>query len=203
MIHHSLLAFYSSVTFFVGGVQSLSHVTLSETSWAAANQALLSSTISQNLLKFMSIELIMPSNHLILCRLLLLSIFPSIGVCSNDSALRIRWPKYWSSSFSISRSNEYSGLISFRIDWFDLLAVHRILKSLLQLLEHGLNLHGMIWACHPPLLSRGETWPGKAADRCSFQASLAGTGICGGAHGLEPTNTATLWFRQPTCRWVG
>ena len=135
MIHHSLLAFYSSVTFGGGGgVQSLSHVILSATSWAAAHQAPLSSTVSQNLLKFMSIESVMPPNHLILCHLLLLllSVFPSIGVFSNESALQIRWPKYWSSSFSISPSNEYSGLISFRIDWFDLLAVHRALKSLLQ-----------------------------------------------------------------------
>ena len=104
------------------------------TSWTAACQASLSSTISQNLLKLMSTESIMPSNYLILCRPLLLqpSIFPSIRVFSNESALSIRWPKYWSFSFSISPSNEYSGLISFRIDWFDLLAVQRTLKSLLQ-----------------------------------------------------------------------
>ena len=104
------------------------------TSWTAACQASLSSTISQNLLKLKSTESIMPSNYLILCRPLLLqpSIFPSIRVFSNESALSIRWPKYWSFSFSISPSNEYSGLISFRIDWFDLLAVQRTLKSLLQ-----------------------------------------------------------------------
>ena len=104
------------------------------TSWTAACQASLSSTISQNLLKLMSTESIMPSNYLILCRPLLLqpSIFPSIRVFSNESALSTRWPKYWSFSFSISPSNEYSGLISFRIDWFDLLAVQRTLKSLLQ-----------------------------------------------------------------------
>ena len=104
------------------------------TSWTAACQASLSSTISQNLLKLKSTESIMPSNYLILCRPLLLqpSIFPSIRVFSNESALSIRWPKYWSFSFSISPSNEYSGLISFRIDWFDLLAVQGTLKSLLQ-----------------------------------------------------------------------
>ena len=101
---------------------------------AAAGQAPLSSTISQSLLKFMSFELVMLSNHLILCCPLLLpaSIFPSIKVFSNEPALCIRWPKYWSFISSISLSNEYSGLISFRIDWFDLLGVQGILRSLLQ-----------------------------------------------------------------------
>ena len=103
------------------------------TSWTATYQASLSITNSQSLLKFMSIELVMPSNHLIICRPLLLpSIFPSIRVFSNESVLCIKWPKYWSFSFSISPSNEYSGLISFRIDWFDLLAGQGTLKSLLQ-----------------------------------------------------------------------
>ena len=106
-------------------VQSLSHVRLSATPWTTADQASLSITNSQNLLKLMSIESVMPSNHLILCRPLLPpSIFPSIGVFSNESVFHIRWPKYWSISFSISPSNEYSGLISFRMDWLDLLAVH-------------------------------------------------------------------------------
>ena len=97
-------------------------------------QASLSSTISQSLLNLMSIESVMPSNHLILCRPLLLlpSIFPSVRVFSNESVLRIRWPKYWSFSFSISPSSEYSGLISFQIDWFDLLAVQGTLKNLVQ-----------------------------------------------------------------------
>ena len=105
-----------------------------ETSWTAVCQASLSITNSQSSLEFMSIELVMPSNHLILCLplLLLASIFPSIRVFSNESALRISWPKYWSFSFSISPSNEYSGLISFRMNWFDLLAVQGTLKSLLQ-----------------------------------------------------------------------
>ena len=104
-------------------VQSLSRVQLFATPWTEANQASLSITNSQSLLKLMSIESVMPSNHLILCRPLLLpSIFPSIRVFSSESVLCIRWPKYWSFSFSISPSNEYSGLISFRIDWFDLLA---------------------------------------------------------------------------------
>ena len=106
----------------------------SATSWTAACQAPLSLTISWSLLKCMFIESVMPSNHLILCHpfFLLPSIFPSIRVFSNDSALCIRWPKDWSFSFRISPSNEYSRLISFRIDWFDLLAVQGTLKSLLQ-----------------------------------------------------------------------
>ena len=97
----------------------------------------LSFTISRSLLKLMSIDSVMPSNHLSLCFPLLPSIFPSIGVFSNESALRIRWPKYWNFSFSISPSNEYSGLIALRIDWFDLLAVQQTLKSLLQ--HHSLK----------------------------------------------------------------
>ena len=125
-------------------VQSLSRVRLFVTPWTAAHQASLSITNSQSLLKLMSIKLmsiklVMPSNHLILCHplLLLSSIFPSIRVFSNESVLRIRWPVYWSFSFSISLSDEYSGLISFRIDWLDLLAVQGTLKSLLQ--HHSFN----------------------------------------------------------------
>ena len=104
------------------------------TPWTAAHQASLSINNSRSLLKVMFIKSVMPSNHLILCHpfLLLPSIFPSIRVSSNESVLHIRWPKYWSFSFSISLSNAYSGLISFRIDWFDLLAVQGTLKSLLQ-----------------------------------------------------------------------
>ena len=115
-------------------VQSLSHVQLFVTPWTAAHQAFLSITNFQSLLKLMSIESVMPSNHLILCCTLLLlpSVFPSIRVFSNESVLHIRWPKYWNFSFSISPSNEYSELISFRIAWFDLLAVQGTLKSLLQ-----------------------------------------------------------------------
>ena len=115
-------------------VQSLSCVRLFATPWTAARQASLSITNSRNLLTLTSIELVMLSNHLILCHplLLLASIFPSIRVFSSESVLRIRWPKYWSFSFSISPSNEYSGLISFRIDGFDLLAVQGPLKNLLQ-----------------------------------------------------------------------
>ena len=115
-------------------VQLLSHVGLSVTLWTAARQASLSITNSWSLLRLMSIESVMPSHHLILCRplLLLSSVFPSIRVFSNESVLCIRWLKYWSSSFSISPSNEYSGLISFRIDLLDLLAALKTLKSLLQ-----------------------------------------------------------------------
>ena len=118
----------------VSSVQSLSRVRLVTTSWTTARQASLSMTNSWSLLKLISIELVMPSNHLILCHPLLLppSVFPSIRVFSCESVLRIRWPKYWRFSFSISPSNEYSGLISFRIDWLDLLAVQGTLKSLLQ-----------------------------------------------------------------------
>ena len=128
MIYLISLVYISSVQF------SLSVMSNSVIPWTAAGKASLSITNSQSLLKLIFIELVMPSNHLILCHppLFLPSIFPSIRDFSNESALCIRWPKDWSFSFSISPSNEYSGLISFRIDWFDLLAVQVILKSLLQ-----------------------------------------------------------------------
>ena len=115
-------------------VQSPSRVQLFATPWTAAHQASLSITSSWSSLTLMSVELVVPSNHLILCRPLLLlpSVFPSIRVLFNESVLHIGWPKYWSFSFSISPSNEYSRLISFRIDWLDLLAVQGALKSLLQ-----------------------------------------------------------------------
>ena len=119
---------------FVVVAQSLRHVQFLATLWTAAHQASLSFTICQSLLKLMTIESVMPSNHLILCPLFLLlsSIFPRIRVFSSESPLRIMWPKYWSFSISISPSNEYSGLISFRTDWFDILAVQGTLKSLFQ-----------------------------------------------------------------------
>ena len=115
-------------------VQSLSRVQLFVTPWTAARQASLFITNSRSLLKLMSIELLMPSNHLILCHpfIFLPSVFPSIRIFSNETVLHIRWPKYWSFSFSINPSNEYSGLISFRMNWLDLLAVQGTLKSLLQ-----------------------------------------------------------------------
>ena len=131
MIHFELIF----VTVVKSSIQfSCSVMSDSVTPWTAARQASLSITNSQSLLKLMSIESVMPSNHLILCHPLLLppSIFPSIRVFSSESVLCIRWPKYWNFSFNISPSNEYSGLISFRIDWFYLLAVQGTLKSLLQ-----------------------------------------------------------------------
>ena len=126
---HPLYKYYA-----FSSVQSLSHVRLFVTPWIAAHQAFLSITNSQSSLKLMSIESVMPSSHLILCHLLLLlpPIPPSIRVFSNESTLRMKWPKYWSFSFSISPSNEHPGLISFRMNWLDLLAVQGTLKSLLQ-----------------------------------------------------------------------
>ena len=136
-----------SKRFFCRGscfVQLLSCVQLFVNPWTAARQASLSITNSQSLLKLMSIELVMPSNYLILCHpfLLLPSIFPSIRVFSNESVHHIRWPKYWSFSFSISHPNEYSWLISFRMDWLNLLAVQGTLKSLLQ---HHSSKVSILW----------------------------------------------------------
>ena len=127
---YSSLCMYSSVS----SIQSLSRVRLFVTPWTVAHQASLSITNSWSLLNLVTIESVMPTKYLILCRPLLLlpSIFPSIRVFSNESVLHIRWPKYWSFSFSISPSNEYSGLISFRMDWLGLLAVQGTLQSLLQ-----------------------------------------------------------------------
>ena len=124
----------SCVPQIFSSVQSLCCVQLFETPWTAARQASLSITDSRSLLRLMSIKSVMPSNHLILCHPLLLlpSVFPNIRIFSKESVLYFRWPKYWSFSFSISLSNEYSGLISFRNDWLDLLAVQGTLKSLLQ-----------------------------------------------------------------------
>ena len=144
-------------------VQLLSHVWLFVTPWTAACQVSLSVTNSQSLLKLMSIKLVMPSNHLIFYRPLLLppSTVPSIRVFSNESALHIRWPKYWSFSFSISPSNENSGLISFRMDWLDLLAVQGTLKSLLQ--HHSskasILLHSafFIFQLSHPYMTTGKT----------------------------------------------
>ena len=129
---------------FFSSVQSLSCVSLIVTPWNAVHKASLSITNSQILLKLMSIKLVMPSNHLILYHPLLLlpSIFPSISIFSNESVLHIRWPKYWSFSFSISPCNEYSGLISFRMDWLDLLAVQGTHKSFLQ---HHSSKASILW----------------------------------------------------------
>ena len=135
---------FTVVSVQFSSVQLLSCVRLFATPWTAARQASLSITNSQSLLKLMSIESVMPSSHLILCHplLLLTSIFPSITVFSNESVLHIRWPKYWSFSSSISPSNEYSGLNSFRIDQLDLLAVQGTLKSLLQ---HCSSKASILW----------------------------------------------------------
>ena len=147
----------------VAVVQSLSRVQLFVTPWTAAHQVPLSFTISQSLLKLMSIESVMPSNHLILCcpLLFLPSVFPSMRVFSNELAVCIRWPKYQNFSFSISPSSDYSGLISFRIDWFDLLSVQRTLKSLLQhhsskasILQHSAFF--MVQLSHP-YMTTGKT----------------------------------------------
>ena len=134
----------------VVGVQSLSHVWLSVTPWTAAHQASLPFTISWSLLKFMSIQLVMPSNHLILCcpLLPLPSIFSSIRVFSNESALSIRWPKYWSFSFSISPSNKYSGLTSFRIDVISLLSkgLSRVFPSTTIQKHQFFRAHPSLWS---------------------------------------------------------
>ena len=146
-------------------VQPLSPVRLFATPWTAARQASLSISNSQSLLNLMSTELVMPSNHLILCPPLFLppSIFSSIRVFSNESVLHIRWPKYWSFSFNISPSNEYSGLISFRMDWFDLLAVQGTLESLLQ---HHSSKASIFWCSaffivqlSHPYMTTGKTIP--------------------------------------------
>ena len=149
-------------------------------------QASLSITNSRSSLKLMSIESVMPSNHLILCRPLLLlpSIFPSIRVFSDESVLHIRWPKYWSFSFSICPSNEYSGLISFRIDWFDL-AVQGTLKSLLQRNSSKASVLSLLYG--PPLTSKGDYWKNCSLDRLNLcrQSALSASplkdpGLLGG-----------------------
>ena len=157
-----------------GSVQSLSCVQLFAAPRTAALQASLSITNSRSLLKFISVALMMPSNHLILCHPLLLmpSIFPSIRVFSNELVLHIRWPKYWSFSFSISPSNEHSGLISCRMDWLDILAVQGTLKSLLQhrssktsVLQHSaffmVNCHIHAWLLEKPQLWLDRLWSAK------------------------------------------
>jgi len=152
----------------ISSIQLLRCIWLFATPWTAACQASLAITNSQILLKLMSIESVMPSNHFILCRPLLLlpSVFPSIRVFSNQSVLRIRWPNYWCFSFSISPSNEYSGLISFRMDWLDLLAVQGTLKSLLQ--HHSSKAlilwHSACFECGPTLTSNHDYWKNHSFD---------------------------------------
>ena len=146
-------------------VQSLSRVRLFATPWTAARQASLSITKSRSAPKLVSIESVMPSNHLILYRPLLLlpSVFPSIRVFSNESALRMRWPKYWSFSFSISPSNEHPGLISFRLDWLDLLTVLGTLKSLLQQFK-SINSLVLSFLYVPTLTSIHDHWKNHSLD---------------------------------------
>ena len=162
--HHSLALHQQT-----SSVQLLSRAQLFATPWTAALQASLSITISQSLLKLMSTESVMPSNHLILYQSLLLlpSIFPSIRVFSDESALHIRWPKYWSFSFNISPSNEHSGLISLRMDWLELLAVQETLKSLLQ--HHSLKV-SILWysAFFIVQLSHPYMTTGKTLTRWTF-----------------------------------
>ena len=147
--------------YVLSSVQSLSRVRLFAISWTAVHRASLSITNSRSLLKLMSIELVMLSNHLVLCHPLLLlpSIFPSIRVFSNKSTLHIRWPKYCSFSFNISPSNEYSGLISFRIDWFDHLAVQETLNSLLQHHSSSILWHSTFFIVQlsHPYMTTGKT----------------------------------------------
>ena len=151
----------------VTSVKSLSRVRLFVTPRTAARQGSLSITYSWSLLKHMSIKSVMQSNHLILCHPLLLppSIFPSIRVFSNESVLRIRWPKYWSLGFSISPPNEYSGLISLRMDWLDLLAVQGTLKSLLQHHSYkSINSLALSFLYSPTLTSIHDYWKNHSFD---------------------------------------
>ena len=151
------------LTFFIGRMYQISPAQFSRsvvTPWTVACQASLSITNSWSLLRLISIDLVMPSNHLILCcpLLLLPSVFPSIRVFSNESVLRIRWPKYWSFSFSISASNEYSGLISFRMDWLDVLEVQATLKSLLQHHSSKASILQLSFLYGPSLTSIHDYW---------------------------------------------
>ena len=178
--HKSVLYVYESVSVLFSSVQLLSHIWLFAPPWTAARQASLSITNSQSLLTLMSIESVIPSSHLILCLPLLLpSIFPSIRVFSNESVFHIRWPKYWSFSFSISISNEYSGLISFRMDWLDLLAIQGTLKSLLQRHSSKASIlqcsaFFMAQLSHPYMTS-GKT---TALTRCTFVSKVMSLLFC-------------------------
>ena len=150
----------------LSSVQSLSRVQLFATAWTAAHQASRSITNSRSLLKLMSIESVMPPNHLISCHPLLLppSMFPSIRVFSNESALRVRWPKYWSFSFSISPSNEHPELISLRIDWLDLLAVQGTLKSSPTPQFKSINSSAFSFLYSPTLTSIHDYWKNHSLD---------------------------------------
>ena len=150
----------------ISSVQSLSRVRLFATPWTAARQASLSNTNSRSSLRLMSIEYVMPSNHLILCHLILLlpSICPSIRVFSSQSVLRIRWPRYWSFSSSISLSNEYSGLISFRMDWLDLLALQGTQESSPTPQFKSSNSLALSFLYSPTLISIHDYWKNHSFD---------------------------------------
>ena len=150
----------------ISSVQLLSHFWLFATPWTAARQASLSVPNSWSLCKLMSIELVISSNHLILCRPFLLtpSIFPRIRVFSNESTLHIRWPKYWSFSFNISPSNEYSGWISFRMDWLDLLAVQGTRKSSPTPQFKSINSSALSLLHSPTLTSKHDYWKNRSLD---------------------------------------
>ena len=184
-------------------VQSLSRVQLFVTPWTAAHQASLSITYSQSLLKLMSIKSMMPSKHLILCSLCLLpSIFSSIRVFSNESVLCIRPPKYWSFRFSISPSNEYSRLISFRIDWFDLLVVQGTLKSLLQHHSSKASL-GLNFLYRPTLTSIHDYWKNHSfdyTDLCSQRMFLLFNMLSRLVIAFLPMNKRLLisWLQSPS-----
>ena len=172
-------------------VQSLSRVRLFVTPWTAACQASLSITNSRSLLKLMSIESVMTSNHLILCHPLPPSIFPNIRVFSNESVLHIRQPKYWTFSFSISPSNEHPGLISFRMDWLDLLAVQGTLKSLLQ---HHSSKASVLWCSaffmvqlSHPYMTTGKTIALTAAAAALLQSCLTLCDPIDGSHQAPPS----------------
>ena len=165
--HDSELDPFAKVLFrSFSSVQSLCRIWLFATPWTVASQASITNSLS--ILKLMSIELVMPSNHLILCHPLLLppSIFPGIRVFSSELLLCIRWPKYWSFNFSISPSSEYSGLISFRMDWLDLLAVHGTLKSLLQPTPHfkSTSSSALSFPYSPTLTYTHEYWKNDSLD---------------------------------------
>ena len=203
---HVAAFFVAEHGLYGASVQSLSRVQLFVTPWTAARQASLSITNSWSLLKLMSMMLVMPSNHLILCHLLLLppSKFPSIRLFSDESALRIKWPKYWSFSFSISPSREYSGLISFRMDWLDLLAVQGTLKSLLQ---HHSSKASILWCSaffiiqlSHPYMTTGKT---RALTRWIFvgkAVSLLFNMLSGLVIGFLPRSKRLLisWLQSPS-----
>ena len=155
-----------SISHYFSWVQSLSRVWLSATTWITARQDSLSITNSQSLLKFMSIESVMPSSHLILCHPLLLlpSIPPSIRVFSNESALHMRWPKYWSFSFSISPSNEHPGLISFRMDWLDLWSPRDSQESSPTPQFKSINFSALSFLHSPTLTSIHDHWKNHSLD---------------------------------------